>query len=74
MNRQNCRKLREAFDDVLDKIGPAFKHTIYEELKKYDMSLDYPCSSLEEIEKALAKAFDREGASLLIQAVRKRMD
>ena len=74
MNWHDCRKLRRAFDALLDRIGPAFTNIVYEELEKSGLSLQYPCSSLEEIEKALAKAFGREGAALLIQAVRKRLE
>lgn len=74
LSRHDCQKLREALDVVLDKIGPAFKHNIYEELEQAGISLEYPCSSLEEIEKALAKTFGRDGALLLVRAIRKELE
>lgn len=72
MNRQDCEKLRKALDTVLEKVGPAFKQVIYEELRA-TVSLEYPCSSLEEIEKALAKSFGRDAARLLLQAIQKEL-
>lgn len=74
LSRYYCQKLREALDAVLDKVGPAFKHNIYEELERAGVSLEYPCSSLEEIEKALARAFSRDAALLLVREIRKELE
>ena len=60
--------------EVLLSHRPTFKSTVYEELHKSRLSLEYPCSSLDDIEKALAKAFGPDGALLLIQAVRKKLE
>lgn len=73
MTEQDCRKLRKAFDTVLDKIGPAFKHLVYEELEKAGVSFKHPCSSLDDVQKALELTFGPDGALLLIQAVRREL-
>jgi hypothetical protein len=74
MKPRDCRKLHEAFDEVLDKIGPTFKQVIYEDLEKAGISLEYPCSALSDIEKALQRYFGHDGALLLMQAIRKYMN
>jgi len=58
----------------LDKIGPTFRQVIFEELEKAGISLQYPCSSLNEIEKALQRHFGPDGALLLMQAIRRNME
>lgn len=73
MSIDDCDKLRKSFEKVLDKIGPTFKQVIFEELEKAGVLLRYPCSSLDEIEKALQKNFGLDGALLLIQAIRRQM-
>lgn len=73
MKEQECQKLRMALDAVLDKIGPAFKHLVYEELEKSGISFEHPCSSLEDVQKALELTFGSDGALLLIQAVRREL-
>ena len=73
MNSDDCKKLQRAFDEILNKIGPTFKQVIYEELEKVGISLEYPCSSLNEIEKALQKSFGEDGSLLLVQAIRRQM-
>lgn len=74
MKPDECKRLRMALDEVLSKIGPTFKQGIYEDLEKANISLDYPCSSLQDIEKALQRNFGPDGTSLLIQAIKKHMD
>jgi hypothetical protein len=47
---------------------------VFEDLEKAGISLDYPCSSLPDIEKALRKYFGHDGALLLMQAIRKQVN
>ncbi|HVX03245.1 MAG TPA: hypothetical protein VHA09_08835 [Nitrososphaera sp.] len=74
MKPDECKKLRGALDKVLDKIGPTFKQGVYEDLEKANISFDYPCSSIQDIEKALQRYFGYDGTLLLIQAIRKHME
>jgi hypothetical protein len=74
LSSDDCKRLRKAFENVLGKIGPTFKQVIFEDLEKVGISLQQPCPSLDEIEKALRKNFGHDGALLLIQAIKKQME
>jgi len=69
-----CTEISKAVDDVLQNIGSTFKQVIYEDLARAGISFVHPCSSIEDIERALNRCFGPDGASLLIQAIRRRMD
>jgi hypothetical protein len=67
----NHETLREVLDRVLNKIGPTFKQTVYDELERAGIHLDCPYSSLKEVEKALENIFGPDGTSLLMNRIRK---
>ncbi len=73
LTERDCKKLHKAVDDVLNYVGLGFKQIIYEELQKSGMSLDYPCSSIDDIESALKPTIGSDAASLIGQALRKEL-
>lgn len=65
LNKHDCQKLRNVFDNVLNSLGLGFGQVIHEELDRAGVSLDFPCSSIEDIENALKPMVGTEAALLL---------
>jgi len=59
-------------EEVLDKLGPTFKQTIYDELERAGMHIDSPSPSLPEVERMFKKLFGPDVAALLMKNLRKR--